>query len=88
MRYETTITSKGTIIIASPIRKALGLKAGQRVRLSIDKNRKVVIDSGTSFDDFEAVRKRLVAKIPKEKLGLSDTALKDAIADAWVADYK
>jgi AbrB family looped-hinge helix DNA binding protein len=88
MRYETTITSKGTITIASPIRKALGLKAGQKVRLSIDKNRKVMIDPGTSFEDFEAVRERLVAKIPKEKLGLTGRALKAAIAEAWVEDHK
>lgn len=88
MQYETTITSKGTITIASPIRKALGLKTGQKVRLSIDKDKKVIIDSGTSFEDFEEVRARIVAKIPKEKLGLTGKALKKAIADAWVADHQ
>jgi len=88
VKYETTITSKGTITIAAPIRQALGLKVGQKVRLSINKDRKIVIDSGTSFDEFEAIRKRIVAKIPKEKLGLTGRALKDAIAAAWVADHK
>ena len=88
MTYQSTITSKGTITIASPLRKALGLKAGQKVRLSLNKDNKVVIDAGTTIEEFEAIRTRIVAKIPKEKLGLTGKALKDAIADAWVADHK
>ncbi|MEQ1605931.1 MAG: hypothetical protein ABL999_13790 [Pyrinomonadaceae bacterium] len=88
MAYTSTITSKGTITIAAPIRKALKLKPGQEVRLSINKNGQVVIDPGTSFDEFEEIRKRVVAKIPKEKLGLTGKALKEAIAEAWVADHR
>ena len=88
MTYESTITSKGTITIASPIRKALGLKTGQKVRLSIDKDNKVIIDSGTSFEEFEAIRKEIVAKIPAHKKGLTGRALKEAIAKAWASDHK
>lgn len=88
MRYESTITSKGTITIASPIRKALGLKAGQKVKLSINKDNKVIIDAGVTLEEFEATRKEIVRKIPKKKLGLTGRALKEAIAQAWVADHK
>lgn len=88
MTYTSTITSKGTITIAAPIRKALKLKPGQEVRLSINKDRQVIIDPGTTFEEFEAIRKRIVAKIPKEKLGLTGKELKEAIAEAWVADHK
>lgn len=83
MKYESTITSKGTITIASPIRKALGFKTGQKVRLFIDKNRKVVIDAGTSVEEFEAFRDEISKKIPAHKKGLTGQALKDAAAKAW-----
>ena len=59
MKYTSTITSKGTITIAAPLRKALGLHPGQRVSLTLDKNRQVVIGSGTSVTDFEKLRDRL-----------------------------
>jgi AbrB family looped-hinge helix DNA binding protein len=87
MKYETTITSKGTITIASPIRKALGLKPGQKVRQSIDKNNKVVIDPGTTWEEFEALRARIVSKIPKDKLGLTGQALHREIEKAKIAEY-
>jgi AbrB family looped-hinge helix DNA binding protein len=85
MSYETTITSKGTITIASPIRKALGLKPGQKVRLSIDKNNKVIIDPGLTIEEFEALRDRIVKKIPPHLKGLTVRELKDKVAEAWVA---
>ena len=88
MRYETTITSKGTITIAAPIRKALHLKPGQKVHLSINKDNKAVIDPGTTMEEFEALRASIVRKIPKHKLGLTGRALKEAIAEAWVADHR
>jgi AbrB family looped-hinge helix DNA binding protein len=89
MRYESTITSKGTITIAAPIRKALGLKPGQTVRLELDKkNDRVLLDAGISPEDFEAARERLVSKIPKRKLGMSALMLRNAIEKAKKADRK
>lgn len=88
MKYETIITSKGTITIASPLRKALGFKTGQKVQLFIDKNRQVVIDGGTSVEEFEALRDNISKKIPNHKKGLTGQALKDAAAKAWVSNYR
>jgi AbrB family looped-hinge helix DNA binding protein len=88
MKYTTTITSKGTITIAAPLRKALGFKAGQKVSLSLDKNQQVTISGGTSVADFEKLRSEITKKIPSHKKGLTGQALKDATAKAWVADYR
>jgi len=88
MRYETTITSKGTITIASPLRKALNLKPGRKVRLSLDKDNRLLIDPGMTVEEFEAARERLVSKIPKHKLGLTGRSLKDAMEMAKIAEYK
>jgi AbrB family looped-hinge helix DNA binding protein len=88
MTYETTITSKGTITIAAPLRKALGFKPGQKVRLSLDKNRQVLIDGGTTMEEFEALRARIVRQIPDHKKGLAGEALREAAATAWVADHR
>jgi AbrB family looped-hinge helix DNA binding protein len=38
MTYETTVTSKGTITIAAPLRKALGIKPGQKLMVSQPKS--------------------------------------------------
>lgn len=88
VKYESTITSKGTITIASPIRKALGLKPGQKVRLSLDKNsRRVVIDTGITIEVFEAIRDKFLSKYPKRK-PLTGKALKEAAAKAWASCKK
>lgn len=88
MSYESTITSKGTITITSPIRKALGLKPGQKVRLFINKNKNVEIDTGLAMEEFIKVRDEILkkVKIPKHLKGLSGRALKEAAAKAWAAD--
>ena len=88
MKYTTTITSKGTITIAAPLRKALGFKPGQKVSLTLNDNRQVVIGGGTSVADFEALRDEIAKKIPNHKKGLTGQALKEAAAKAWVADYR
>ena len=88
MKYTTTITSKGTITIAAPLRKALGFKPGQKVSLTLDKNRQVVIGGGTNLADFEKLRDEIVKKIPIHKKGLTGQALKEATARSWVADYR
>jgi len=86
MKYETTITSKGTITIAAPLRKALGLKPGQKVKLSLDeKKNQVIIDTGNSLEQFEAMRDKLIkGKIPKSKMGLSLRQLRDLATKKWL----
>ena len=87
MKYTTTITSKGTITIDAPLRKALGFKPGQKVSLTLDKNRQVVIGGGVDIEEFEKLRSEITKKIPAHKKGLTGQALKEAAAKAWVADY-
>ncbi len=88
MKYTSTITSKGTITIAAPLRKVLGFKPGQKVSLTLDKNRQVVIRGGTNIADFEKLRDEITKKIPNHKKGLTGQVLKDAVAKAWVANYR
>jgi len=88
VRFESKITSKGTITIAAPIRKALGLKPGQIVRLELDKkNNRVLMDTGVTIEQFEKIRDEILSKYPKRK-PLTGKALKEAIAKAWVSDHK
>ena len=87
MKYTSTITSKGTITIAAPLRKALGFSPGQKVSLTLDNNHQVVIDGGTTVADFEKLRDEVTKNIPSHKKGLTGQALKEATAKAWVADY-
>ena len=86
MKYTTTITSKGTITIAAPLRKALGFKPGQKVSLTLDKNRQIVIGGGVGLEEFEKLRNQITKKIPTHKKGLTGQALKEAAARAWVVD--
>jgi AbrB family looped-hinge helix DNA binding protein len=88
MKYTTTITSKGTITIAAPLRKALGFKPGQKLSLTLDNNQQVVITGGSTVADFEKLRDEIIKKIPSHKKGLTGQALKEAAAKAWVADYR
>lgn len=89
MRYESTVTSKGTITIAAPLRKALGLKPGQKVGLELDeKAGRILLDAGVSPDEFEAARARLVSKIPKRNLGMSGRILREKIEKAKKAEAK
>lgn len=88
MRYETTITSKGTITIASPLRKALNLKPGRKVRVSIDRENKLVIDPGMTVEEFESARERLISSIPRKLRGLKGDTLKTAIEKAKITEYK
>ena len=70
MKYTSTITSKGTITIAAPLRKALGFSPGQKVSLTIDKDHRVVISGGTTVADFKKIRDEITKKIPNHKKGL------------------
>lgn len=88
MNYTTTVTSKGTITLPSQIRKAFRIMPGRKLTVSVNDNGEIVVKLGTTFEEFEELRKQIVAKIPKEKLGLTGKALKEAIAEAWVADHR
>ena len=89
MKFESKMTSKGTITIAAPLRKALGLKPGQTVELEYNEtDNRVFIDTGITPDEFEKARQRLVSKIPKRKLGMPINALREAIEKAKKAEAK
>lgn len=88
MAYSTVVTSKGTITIPSSIRKQFGIEQGRRVNVSVNSDNKIVLDPGITIEEFEAVRERLLASVPKDKLGLRGKALKDAVEKAKVAHYK
>ena len=83
MAYESKITSKGTITIAAPIRRALGLKPGQMVRLFINKHKNVEIDSGIAMEEFEKLRDEILekVKIPDHLKGLTARELRDLAGD-------
>ncbi len=88
VNYKTTVTSKGTITLPSAIRKAFRITPGRKVTVSVNDNGEIVVKPGTTFEEFEELRERIVATIPKHKLGLSGRALKKAIAEARIAEYE
>ena len=88
MTYNTIVTSKGTITIAAPLRKAMGLKTGQRLTVSLNENNQVVLDAGTDLKAFEASRATITKKIPNHLKGLAGDSLRAAAASAWIADHK
>ena len=85
MTYNTTVTSKGTVTIAAPLRRALGLKTGQKLTLALNKDNQIVLDAGTDMKAFEASRARITKNIPNHLKGLSGDSLRQAAAKAWVA---
>ena len=87
MTYNTTVTSKGTITIAAPLRKALGLKTGQKLTLELNNDNQIVLDAGTDMKAFEATRARITKNIPNHLKGLSGDSLRQAAAKAWVAGH-
>ncbi len=88
MTYSTTVTSKGTVTIAAPLRKAMGLKTGQKLTVSLNANNQVVLDAGTDLKAFEATRASIAKKIPNHLRGLAGDSLREAAASAWVAGDK
>ena len=88
MTYRATITSKGTITIPAPIRKALRIKPGQKINFELDEeNNRVLMDTDVTVEEFERVRDEILSKYPKQK-ALTGRALKEAIAQAWVSDHR
>jgi AbrB family looped-hinge helix DNA binding protein len=86
MRYPTTITSKGTITIASPVRKALGLKPGQKLNMFINEHKNVEIETGISIEDFEKRRDEILKKvtIPDHLKGLTVRELRELAGEKIV----
>lgn len=87
MRYITTVTSKGTVTIAAPLRKALGIKPGQKLSISITKDNRLELNAGTDMKAFQTKREAIAKKIPEHLKGLSGEALAKASAKAWLAGY-
>jgi AbrB family looped-hinge helix DNA binding protein len=87
MTYDTTVTSKGTVTIAAPLRKALGIKPGQKLSVSLNHENQIVLDAGTDIKIFEATRARITKDIPSHLKGLAGDSLRQAAASAWVAGH-
>ena len=88
MRYTTTVTSKGTITIAAPLRKALGIKPGQKLFINMTAdNKQLVVKAGTNMQAFQAKRAAITEKIPQHLKGLSGEELQKAAAKAWLSGY-
>ena len=88
MTYNTVITSKGTIAISAPLRKAMGLKPGQKIKLSISSDNQIILDPGTDMKAFESLRAEITKKIPNHLKGLSGDSLRDAAASAWIGEHR
>jgi AbrB family looped-hinge helix DNA binding protein len=86
MKYESTMTSKGTITIAAPIREALGLKPGGKVRLSLMKDRRILIEPAISVDDFIKFRDELLTESP-DVPSLSPSEIDEAKLQAKKDEY-
>lgn len=87
MKYTTTVTSKGTVTIAAPLRKALGIKTGQILSIDITSDNRLVLDAGTDMKAFQAKREAITKKIPDHLKGLSGEDLQKAAAKAWLAGH-
>ena len=89
MKFETTVTSKGTITIAAPIRKALGLRTGQKVHLFINKDKNVEIDTGIGMDQFILEREKILSnvEIPDRLKGLTARELREIGAELWKDEF-
>lgn len=87
MIYTTTVTSKGTVTIAAPLRKALGIKAGQKLSIDVTKDNRLILDAGTDMKAFQAKRAVISNKIPDHLKGLSGDMLREASAKAWLSGY-
>lgn len=81
-KHGTTITSKGTITLPARIRKDLGLRTGQKVRVFVNKRNNVEIDAGISIKEFQERRNEMLKKVtlPKRLKGLTARELRDIAA--------
>jgi len=89
MRFESKMTSKGTVTIAAPLRKALGLRPGQTVKMELDKkNNRILMDTGLTLDQFEKIRDEILSEYPDRPRGLSMKKMRDMATKAWRAERK
>jgi AbrB family looped-hinge helix DNA binding protein len=87
MKHETTITSKGTVTIAASIRKALGLKAGQKIRMELDKkNNRILMETALTMEQVVRARDEMLSRLPKRK-PLTGSALRKESGKAWLDGY-
>lgn len=81
------MTSKGTITIAAPIRKALGLKPGQKINLELDKKtNRVSFETGKTLEQLERIRDEVLSKYPNRPVGLSLSEMRRRSAAAWLSE--
>jgi bifunctional DNA-binding transcriptional regulator/antitoxin component of YhaV-PrlF toxin-antitoxin module len=82
MKFESKITSKGTITIAAPLRKELGLRSGQKIHMFVNKNKNIEIDTGIAVEDFIKVRDEILKRveIPEHLKGLTARELREVAA--------
>ena len=85
--YDTTITSKGTITIAAPLSKQLGLKAGQKISIALNKDNQIILDPGTDMDSFKLMRDKISRRIPSHLKGIAGSDLHNKSAQAWSHGY-
>jgi len=84
MKFQTTMTSKGTITISAPIRKALGLKPGNKINIELDEeNERIIMNPGMTLEKFEKIRDEILSKYPNRPKGLSMSKMRDLAAKAW-----
>ncbi len=81
------MTSKGTITLASEVRKAFDLKPGQRIDVVVNDG-KISIDTGMTMEQFEKIRDEIVDRIPKQKKGLSLSKMRELATRNWLAAKK
>lgn len=83
MTYFRSITSKGQVTIPAAIRRNLGLKTGESVRFSYEKDDKVMIEKNDWKQGLDKLHSRTAAHLKKHNIKpLSDTELDNAINDA------
>jgi len=89
VKYETTITSKGTITISASIRKSLGLRTGQKVRLFVNEANNIEIDTGIAMAEFEVLREQIMkdVKIPERLRGKTVRELREMAAELWQNEF-
>lgn len=88
MKYESTMTSKGTVTVPAPLRKVLKLEPGQKIQMQLDKKGgSIIMGRGVTIEQLEKVRDEVLSKLPKRK-PLTGKALKEAAARAWADGYR
>jgi len=87
MQDESVMTSKGTITITAPFRKALGLKPGQKVKLRLDRrNNSIVLGASKTLEQVEAMRDEILSRHPDRPKGLSLKQMRDRASKKWLAE--